>query len=175
MPNGYKKYNRVAKFLHWGSALVITGLFVLGWWMVDLSYYSEWYKTAPHWHKSIGLCLLVVTSFRLLWKLTTRSPAIEGARWEVTAAKLVHALIYMLLFSLFISGYFISTADGRPIEVFNWFNVPGLGSFIENQEDIAGDIHFYIACTVIALAALHGIAALKHHFINKDNTLNKML
>jgi cytochrome b561 len=143
--------------------------------MVDLTYYSEWYKTAPHWHKSIGLCLFFVTSFRLLWKLTTRAPDIEGAHWEVTGAKIAHGILYVLLFSLFISGYLISTADGRPIEIFNWFSVPGLGSFIENQEDIAGEIHFYLACSVIALALLHGMAALKHHFINKDNTLNKML
>jgi cytochrome b561 len=170
-----KKYNRTARALHWISALTIIGLFALGWWMVDLTYYSEWYKVAPQWHKSIGFFLFLATSFRLLWKIITRSPAIEGKAWEMSAAKTVHGLLYILLFSLFVSGYLISTADGRPIEIFNWFYIPGFGSFIENQEDIAGNVHFYVACTVIGLALIHALAAFKHHFINKDSTLNKML
>jgi len=174
MPKVIKQYNRTAKLLHWISALLIICLFVLGLWMVDLNYYSEWYKIAPHWHKSIGLCLFAVTFFRLVWKITTKTPLIEGKKWEINTAKLIHNLLYALLFALFISGYMISTADGRAINVFNWFSVPGLGSIIEYQEDIAGDVHYYLALTVIGLASLHALAALKHHFINKDNTLNKM-
>lgn len=175
MPEPITQYNTVTKLLHWSSALLIFGLFFLGLWMVDLSYYSEWYKLAPHWHKSIGLCLFAATLFRLIWKITTKTPAIEGQIWEKTAAKQVHRLLYILLFSMFISGYMISTADGRAITVFTWFSVPGLGSLVENQEDIAGKVHYYLAFTVISLTCLHALAALKHHFINKDNTLNKML
>lgn len=175
MPRTVTQYNMLAKVFHWSSALLIFGLFFLGLWMVELTYYSEWYKLAPHWHKSVGLCLFAVTIFRLIWKITTKTPAIEGQRWEKIAAKLVHRALYILLFALFISGYMISTADGRSVEIFNWFSIPGLGSFFENQEDIAGVIHFYLACTIIGLATLHILAALKHHFINKDNTLSKML
>lgn len=175
MANTVKQYNRTAKLLHWLSALLIICLFALGLWMVELNYYSEWYKLAPHWHKSVGLCLFAVTLFRLLWKTGTKSPEIEGQTWEKVTAKLVHHLLYLLLFALFISGYMISSADGRAIAVFNWFSIPGLGSVIENQEDIAGQVHYYLAVTVIGLACVHALAALKHHFINKDNTLSKML
>ena len=175
MPESVTQYNALAKLLHWSSALLVFGLFALGLWMVELSYYSEWYKLAPHWHKSIGLCLLAVTLFRLVWKITTKTPAIEGQIWVKVAAKLVHRLLYILLFAIFISGYMISTADGRAIEIFNLFSLPGFGSFFENQEDITGVAHFYLACTIIGLTVLHAIAALKHHFINKDNTLSKML
>lgn len=170
-----KKYNRISKLLHWVSAFTVFGLFALGWWMVDLTYYSEWYKVAPHWHKSIGFFLFLATAFRLVWKTITVSPTIEGKTWEISTAKFVHVLLYILLVTLFVSGYLISTADGRPIEIFNWFYIPGLGSFIENQEDIAGDVHFYVACTLIGFASLHALAALKHHFVNKDSTLRKML
>ena len=83
--------------------------------------------------------------------------------------------MYLLLFGLFISGYLISTADGRAIDIFNWISVPAFGELIENQEDVAGDIHFYLAWTVIIVAALHALAALKHHFINKDDTMKQML
>ncbi|WP_354625164.1 cytochrome b [Psychromonas sp. MME2] len=175
MPQSVTHYNRLSKLFHWTSALLVILLFSLGVWMVDLSYYSEWYKTAPHWHKSIGICLFAITLLRIIYKNVTASPKIEGARWEVISAKIAHTLIYILLFTIFISGYLISTADGRAIEIFNWFSIPGFGSFIENQEDIAGDIHYYLAYTLIALASVHALAALKHHFIDKDNTLKKML
>ncbi len=80
-----------------------------------------------------------------------------------------------MLFGLFISGYLISTADGRAIEVFNWFSIPALGELFSDQADIAGEIHYYLAFSLIGLAVLHALAALKHHYINKDNTLKKML
>lgn len=169
------KYNGLSRTFHWISAILVIGLFSAGYWMVDLSYYSEWYKTAPHWHKSVGLCFVVITLARLLWKWFSKSPAMEGSEFEKKAASIAHCLIYVLLFTMFLSGYLISTADGRGIDVFNWFEVPGLGSFIEDQEDYAGLVHEYVAYTLIGLASLHAIAALKHHFINKDNTLKKML
>lgn len=168
-------YNKLAKILHWLSAIVVIGLFSAGFWMVDLTYYSEWYQIAPYWHKSIGLCFLVVTTGRLIWKVISTSPAIEGSSFEKKAASAAHHFVYILLFTLFLSGYLISTADGRGIEVFNWFELPGLGSIIDNQEDYAGLVHEYVAYTLIGLVSLHALAALKHHFINHDNTLRKML
>ena len=74
-----------------------------------------------------------------------------------------------------ISGYLISTADGRPISFFGWFEVPALITGINNQEDIAGDVHFYMAWTLVILASLHGLAAIKHHLIDKDSTLTRMI
>ncbi|MEF1288808.1 cytochrome b [Vibrio sp. M260118] len=170
-----QNYNLVARVVHWLSALVVIGLFAVGLWMVDLSYYSEWYRTAPHWHKSIGLLLGGLTLFRLVWKIVTASPKVKGASYEVLGAKLAHLAMYAILFVLFCSGYLISTADGRGIDVFNWFTVPSLGALIANQADIAGEVHFYAAWSLIILAAVHALAALKHHFINKDNTLRKMI
>ncbi|WP_022942415.1 cytochrome b [Psychromonas hadalis] len=175
MSQTVSQYNRLTKIIHWLSALAVFSLFALGYWMVELSYYSEWYKVAPHWHKSVGFMLCLLTLFRVVWKLTTATPEIEGQPWEKTVAKIAHNLLYLMLFAIFISGYMISTADGRGIEIFNLFTLPGLGSLIENQEDIAGDIHFYLTYSLVGLALLHALAALKHHFINKDNTLNKMI
>lgn len=175
MESSVKNYNPIARVIHWLSALVVFGMFGVGLWMVDLSYYSEWYRTAPHWHKSIGLLLAGLTLFRLVWKLVTPSPKVEGAAYEVIGAKLAHLGMYAILFVLFISGYLISTEDGRGIDVFNLFTVPGLGALFEGQADLSGEIHFYAAWALILIAGVHAIAALKHHFINKDNTLRKMI
>jgi cytochrome b561 len=83
--------------------------------------------------------------------------------------------LYVALFALMIAGYLISTADGVGISVFGLFDVPALVSNLPNQADTAGEIHLYIAWAVVIFAGLHGLAALKHHFIDRDATLIRML
>lgn len=162
--------------IHWITALFVFGLFGVGLWMVDLSYYSEWYRTAPDLHKSFGLTLLALTLFRVLWKLINPSPKpLSSNKLETISGKLAHFAIYALLFTIMISGYLISTADGRGIEWFWLFEVASLGEFVPNQEDIAGDIHEWAAYILIGLVVVHMIAALKHHFIDKDKTLIRMI
>ncbi|NOH71343.1 cytochrome b [Vibrio pectenicida] len=175
MSSEVKNYNPVARTIHWITAIFVIGMFAAGLWMVDLSYYSEWYRTAPHWHKSIGILLAVLTLFRIIWKKLTPAPDIEGKPYEIFAAKIVHFVMYLALIGLFVSGYLISTEDGRSIDVFDWFSVPALGALFENQADLSGNIHFYCAWALILMAAAHAMAAIKHHVINKDNTLRKMI
>ena len=174
--NSTTQYGVMAKILHWVSALAVIALFILGFWMVDLTYYSQWYKTAPLWHKSVGILLFIVSFFRVFWRFydSAPQPLASHSKQVKLASTLVHKAIYVLLFSLLTSGYLISTADGRAIEVFNWFNVPGLGELFSNQADIAGLIHEYIAYTLIGLSLLHALAAIKHHVIDKDETLKRM-
>lgn len=174
--NTDNSYGSVSIIIHWLSALTIFGLFGVGFWMVDLSYYSEWYRTAPHYHKSVGLLLLAVTIFRIIWKVVTPSPKIIAKkRIESIAAHAGHGILYVLLLVILVSGYLISTADGRAIDVFNWFAVPSLGELFANQEDIAGEIHEYAAYTIMGFAVLHILAALKHHVVDKDATLTRMI
>lgn len=174
MKQNVDQYNFLAKVNHWLSAVIIIGLFASGLWMVDLNYYSAWYQDAPHWHKSVGLILAAYTVFRVIWKMMAPSPQIEGSRFEKVTAKVAHALMYLLMFGIFISGYLISTSDGRGIDIFDWMTVPSLGALFDDQSDIAGMLHYYFACVLIGLASVHAIAALKHHFVNKDNTLRKI-
>lgn len=177
LKNTQEKYGLISRLLHWLSAIAVFSLFALGYWMVDLTYYSEWYQTAPHWHESFGILLLLATLFRLGWRFfsTVPSAIAEHSSFVKTGAHLTHIVIYILLLSLMVSGYLISSADERAISVFDWFDVISLGEFIENQGDIAGTIHEYIAYSLVILSLLHGLAALKHHFIDKDKTLLRML
>ena len=175
LKNNSKGYGLISILLHWLSLFIVSGLFGVGLWMVDLSYYSEWYRTAPHWHKSVGILFALAILFRLCWNTFQTRPSAMGSNIEKFAAKMAHKLLYLLLFALFISGYLISTADNRGIDVFDWFHVPGMGSLFEDQEDIAGLVHEWLAYSLISLAVLHGVAALKHHFADKDDTLKRML
>ncbi|MEW6999187.1 cytochrome b [Colwelliaceae bacterium BS250] len=175
--NTANKYGLITKIFHWFSGLAIIATFALGFWMVDLTYYSSWYKTAPHWHKSIGILLLMLTIVRLVlkYKQVKVQPISEHSAFIKKSSSATHKLLYLLMFIAFFSGYLISTADSRSIEVFNLFSVPGAGELFSNQEDIAGLIHEYVAYSLISLALIHALGALKHHFIDKDDTLKRML
>ncbi|MGL1337469.1 cytochrome b [Vibrio parahaemolyticus] len=170
-----KNYNLAAIIMHWVSAITVIGMFVVGVWMVDLSYYSSWYKTAPEGHKAVGIMLAILTVGRFVWKLLSASPETEGTKFEKIASKLAHLAMYGFLAALFVSGYLISTSDGRGIEVFGLFTVPGAGELFEHQSDLAGNVHMLVAWSLIGIVAIHVLAAVKHHAINKDQTLNKML
>ena len=165
----------VSILLHWLSALVIVGLFVLGWWMTDLGYFDAWYNLAPWWHRSIGMLLLFATLLRLGWRLTQPTPVAQGSRLERLAAHIGHITLYVLLLLVMVSGYLISTARGRGVSVFDWFEVPALISHLPNQASIAGEVHWYSALALILLAAGHALAALKHHYLDRHDTLIRML
>lgn len=159
--------------IHWVTAGLITVLFPLGLIMVDLGYYDEGYKSYPHIHKSLGLILLAITVLRILWVFVLSKPpkALPQAKILELLSKSVHHLMYLCLLALLVSGYLISTADGRGIDVFNWFSVPALLTPFTGQADIAGNIHAIAAWTLVGLIALHVAGALKHHIIDKDRTL----
>ncbi|SIS66232.1 cytochrome b [Neptunomonas antarctica] len=163
--------------LHWLMALAIMGMYPLGLYIDSLTYYDPEYTTVPNWHKSIGILVAIFLIIRLGWKAINPQPTPIESHSDLIKriTKLGHAGLYLVLITVLISGYLISTADGRAISVFDWFSVPALPELVENQEDIAGEIHFIVATTLISFTALHAIAALKHHFIDKDSTLNRML
>ncbi|MCP3750187.1 cytochrome b [Pseudomonas sp. SBB6] len=175
--NSSSRYGLVSIFLHWGVALAVFGLFGLGLWMMGLDYYSAWRKDAPDLHKSIGLVLLGVMLLRVLWRFVSPPPPAPASHGKLTrlASTAGHGLLYLGLFAVMIAGYLISTADGVGIPVFGLFEVPALVSNLPDQADVAGEIHFYLAWGLVIFAGLHGLAALKHHFIDRDATLIRML
>ena len=174
--NNEDQYGWVTIVIHWLMAVVVLGMFAVGWYMVDLTYYDELYKTLPEIHKSIGILLVFVLLLRLVWRWSNPSPRpLSRKPLEIAGARYAHLLMYFLLGFIFASGYLISTAEGAPIYVFDWFSVPATITSIPEQEDIAGVIHEYLAYVLMALVAVHALAALKHHFVNRDNTLRRML
>lgn len=175
--NTEKGYGWVSIAVHWIAALAIVGLFGLGLWMTDLGYAHPWYNRGPALHEAIGMLVFALIVFRLVWRIVTVTPAFEAGlrRWERVAALTAHWLMYVLMLTAVISGYLISTADGDPVSVFGWFEVPAVVHGIERQADIAGWVHYYAAWALVLLAAGHTLAALKHHFIDRDATLMRML
>lgn len=170
-------YGLLAIIIHWVAAFAVLGLFALGFWMVDLSYYDDWYRRAPNIHRSVGILLFALMAFRLLWRCVSPKPKSIAAhkRWEVVSAEAAHFLLYVLVFVAMVSGFLISTADGSSVSVFGWFEVPSLTGQVKGLEDTAGLVHYWSTWALVALVFIHSAGALKHHFIDRDETLRRML
>lgn len=172
--DGRDGYGIVSRLLHWLMAAAIFAMFGLGAWMVELDYYNPYYKAAPDLHRSVGVLLLVALGARLVWRLVNVRPDDSClAPIERKASLVVHWAFYPLLAALMISGYLISTPDGRPIDVFGLFLVPSLVQS-KGLEDVAGEVHEWLAYLTIALATVHAAAALKHHFVDRTPILTRM-
>lgn len=167
-------YHPLQRFLHWSMALLIPALFVLGLWMTGLDYYSQWYKSAPELHKSIGVLLVMLLIARWIALFWFSKPPAQGPKAQQLVATLVHCMLYGLLTLILLTGYLVSTEDGRPISVFGWFELPAAGKLFDDQSDVAGAAHYWLAWALIVLVVLHVAAAIKHHMIDKDDTLNRM-
>lgn len=177
LKNTNENFGSISIMLHWLMALLIIGLFILGKYMMSLDYYDPFYHTGPWWHKSFGLIIAGLLIARLLWKFSNPKvmPLSNHKKHEIVAAKLVKFMLYILILICCISGYMISTAEGAGVEFFDVFKVPALISKGSEQADIAGEIHEISTLGLIILAGLHMLAALKHHFIDKDKTLIRIL
>jgi len=174
--NDRTRYGVIHVALHWLIALTVFGLFGLGFYMVDLTYYDDGYRSLPDLHRSIGLTRLAAMLLRLVWRLANPLPAALPTHkpYEIRLAHLVHGLLYLLIFTAIASGYLISTADGSSVDVFGLFEVPSLTGSFRDIEELAGTVHYWATWALVGFAGLHGAAALKHHFIDRDDTLRRM-
>lgn len=172
------KFGLISKLLHWTMAILLVGLFSIGLYMTGLDYYDPLYHSLPWWHKSFGLLVMGLLIFRYVWKLINKTPQPlrTHKKWEVFLAHILQNIFYGLILLIGISGYLISTAKGKSIEFFKLFEMPALLSEInEGIADLIGEAHELLAILLAVLVVLHGLAAVKHHFIDKDETLKRML
>lgn len=177
LKNSAERYGIVSRLLHWSIALLIFGLVALGWYMVDLTYYDRWYYTSLSAHKALGILVLELAILKILWSLYSRPPEFAPTLkpWERISARIMHGVLYLMMILIPVTGYIISTSAGDPVSFFGWYQVPALFPKNEGMRDLAIELHYYLAYGTAVLAALHGLAALKHHFIDRDGTLRKMI
>ena len=170
-------YGLITIVLHWLTAILVIFLFGLGLYMTSLDYYSPWYHKGPALHVSLGLLLLALMILRILWRSGNQNPsALAGIdRRTLLAATAVKVVLYVLIFTLCISGYLITTAEGQAANFFDLLGVPATLQLSAANVDLIGEVHEYCAWSLVIIASLHGVAALFHHFVKKDRTLLRML
>lgn len=170
-----KAFSRSTRILHWLAAAHMIGLIALGWWMIDLSFYSSWYYFAPFLHKSFGILVFLIGILLLLAKFRQRpAPLKSHTALEKLASKAAHILLFTSLLTIPISGYIFTTSKGEGVSFFDLFTIPAVLSVTEASRDLAIDFHIYASYGLLAVIAAHMGGALKHHVWDRDSTLRRM-
>lgn len=172
--NTTESYGLVSRALHWLLAALLLAVLVLGL-VVDEMAKGPVRSATMNWHQSLGFLVLVLVAVRLLWRLVNPVPRPEGTALTGKLAVLMHWALYALMIAQPLSGWLLIQAEGHELALFGRVPVPALVAESESLEEILEGLHGSI-WVVLAIAALgHATAALKHHFIDRDRTLVRML
>ena len=169
-------YTVVAKALHWGMAVLIVGLLALGFVMTDMSLSPDKLQYYA-WHKWAGVSVFVLVWLRLLWRVLNPPPAYPSSMspWMQRFAHTGHAALYGLMIVIPLSGWLLSSAKGVQTV---WFGIWPLPDLLEKDKELGHvlhEVHEALNFILLALLAGHVGAALKHHWIDKDDILKRML
>lgn len=190
------RYTKTAVVLHWLIAIAIFAMFALGWYMselpkeapkqmgfdlFDLGIYT-WQlaeEVSPrnfyfNLHKSIGVTLLALIAFRLLWRITHKPPALLStySAFERKLATGAHHLLYLLMVILPVSGLLMTLYSKYGLKWFGLDFLPGLDN--SALRDVFKEAHEIIGIIILLVIIIHVLGALKHKFIDKDTTLQRM-
>ena len=169
-------YTAVAKTLHWLMAIMIFGLLALGFYMADLPASPQKLQFYS-WHKWAGVTIFLLVLFRLAWRVTHQPPPLPEQMPKLLqfAAHAGHALLYLLMIVIPLSGWLMSSANGFQTV---WFGVLPIPDLLEKNRELGKvlqTVHFSLNVVLIVVLIGHIGAALKHHFIDRDDVLTRML
>jgi cytochrome b561 len=170
------RWGPVAQFLHWLIVVLIITQVILAKWAEGLPIGPKKIEVFA-WHKSVGITVLCLAVLRLLWRWANPTPELPGTLkpYERVLAKATHFGLYLLLFAQPLTGWMMTSARGFPV---SWFGFLQLPDFVPRNQALYNamkDTHDTLALALIAIVFLHAAAALKHHFVLKDDVLRRML
>lgn len=167
-------YSRVAIALHWTIAVLIIGNALGG--LLHESFGEQAGAAIIAVHKSIGLTVLALSLFRLFWRWSHGFPRFPDSTptWDAVTARATHVAFYVLMIAVPLAGWMMVSGGTRPLEWFGLFDVPKL-PVSRATAGVAHDAHTVLAFTTIGLVVLHVAGALKHHLVDRDDVLQRML
>jgi cytochrome b561 len=170
------RYTRTAIGLHWLVAVAIVATFSLGIYMHELPLSPDKLKLYS-WHKWAGVSIFLLVLLRIVWRLLHRPPAppADMPIWQRHAAEGVHLLLYVLMVVIPLSGWLMSSAKGVPTVWFGVLPLPDLLGKDKALGDLLATVHKTLNLTMAGLVLAHAGAALKHHLIDRDEVLARML
>ncbi|MEB2399540.1 MAG: cytochrome b [Alcaligenaceae bacterium] len=171
-----QRYSLTAISLHWLVALGIIGTFALGVYMSDLPLSPNKLKLYS-WHKWAGVSLFLLILCRLAWRITHRPPPLPATMRPAMRgiAHAAHWALYALMLAIPLTGWLMSSAQGFQVV---WFGVLPLPDLVAKDKALGAllrDVHVTLNYTLLCVVAAHVGAALKHHFIDRDDVLSRML
>jgi cytochrome b561 len=178
--NTESRYGAVAMLLHWGMALLLVGLIVVGWYMVwlpDVGFDKE-KITLILTHKSLGMLAVLLAAVRIAWRVASPLPQLAQGipDWQQVIARFAHLCFYALMLALPITGWLMSSAGGYPVYLFVLYGrMPDFIGLDPYLFELLREVHLWLSHAMVVLLVVHMTAALGHHLVLKDDTLEKML
>lgn len=174
--NDRQTWGWIAQALHWTVAILLVAQYWLAWMAADLPLGMQKLILLTR-HKSLGLLILLLVLSRLLWRLWNPTPAPPPAMpgWQRHLATATQGLIYGCLIALPVSGWIMSSARNFPVSFFGLWQLPDLVEPDETVYQFTRDFHGAVTWLLGLAVTLHVIGALKHHFIDRDDVLRRML
>ena len=171
--NTDNSYGSIVKFFHWTMAIILLCLLTIGYWLKDLGI-PALYKA----HKAIGFLILLLVVARLLWRFANITPKYDESlpKWMINAGNMMHYCLYALMIIVPFSAFIASNAKQYPVSFLFLFDMPSL--FKNADPELAKQLmeaHSITATILLWAVIVHAAAALYHHFIKKDNILQRML
>lgn len=167
-------YTRTAISLHWLVAVLVFAGFGLGLLMVPLPFSPAKLKYYS-WHKWLGVTVFLLFWLRLFWRWRHPPPPPLAVGWQLSAAKLGHALLYLLMFLTPISGWLFSSSTGVQTVYLGLVPLPDLIGRDAGLKDLCKAVHYTCSMSMAAVVVVHLAAAFKHHWFDRDQTLRRML
>lgn len=168
-------YTRTAVALHWLIFGGIACAFAMGWLMTDMAISPQKLKMY-NWHKWLGITILALATLRGIWRLThSPPPFVPMPLWQQRVAHSLHILLYVLLFAIPLSGWAYSNAVGYPIVYLGLWRLPDL---VARNRELGAQLvalHEALGALLLLVLAVHVAGALKHHVLDRDDTLKRML
>ena len=121
--------------------------------------------------------MLALAAIRLLWRLGHAAPAYPAqmSLWQQRAASALHVVLYVLMFAIPVSGYLYTLSAGIPVVYLGLFQLPVLIDANPELKPLLKLIHYWLNMGLLACVSVHVLAALKHHFIDRDSVLKRIL
>jgi cytochrome b561 len=176
LANDSSRYGLIAQFFHWAIVVLIVTQFVLAQKADALPLGAAKLATLAQ-HKSVGITILSLAVLRLTWRLIGSTPPLPSATpiWQRRAAHVSHFLLYALLLLVPVLGWLMSSARNFPVSWFGLVTLPDLIAPNRPAYEFLHDAHEFCARLLAVIALVHIAAALKHHFIERDDVLRRML
>jgi len=170
------RYNATAIGLHWLTAVLLVALFAVGIYMTGLKLSPQKLQIYAY-HKWAGVTVFVLVLARLIWRSVCPPPPDPAGmpRWQALTAHGVHHLLYLLMVAIPLSGWLMSSAKGFQTVWFGVLPLPDLLAKDKELGDLLQTVHKALNLSLAGLVLVHAAAALKHHFIDRDGVLLRML
>jgi cytochrome b561 len=168
-------YGRLSIGLHWLMVLLIAAVYATIELKGNFPKGSEPRELLKHWHFMLGLSVFALVWLRILARWLHPAPkALAGAAWEHGLAKLMHLALYGLMIGMPLLGWLLLSAEGKPIPFFG-LQLPALMGENHAWAERFEELHEAVGQAGYWLIGLHAVAALGHHYVRHDGTLQRML